>query len=1310
VTHKICILVCEHYQQEAQAIIEAEQFDEVAVAAYPARCGYPPVQWDELASVIGAPGGYQQIYIIGGCCLAKLGHAPQELKRCRLHRMDNCFYLFASRSLVDSYLQQGAYLITPGWLARWQTWIDRWGFDQETVRSFFGEFCTKLLLLDTGVEVGSAQNLHGFADFVDRPFEIVAVGLGFFNLFLTKIVLEWRRETTEDEATAALNLTRKQNADYSMALDLVSKLSQTFTEKEIIEQIIEIFAMLFAPKALFYLPVRAGKPDKIHAWPLPAVDRATLQKSLLDFNRKYAWTKSGDGFLLRLEHQNDRVGVLEVDEIAFPEHKGHYLNLALYIIDVCGLSIGQARAYQQIKQAEAKLATQVLEMFYPSDQNDDMPQKTLRLIKEFSGVEAVGIRLQEGEEFPHYVAIGFSPEFLEAEIHIYARDDKGELLRDAEGNPILECLCGQVISGNIDPAQPYFTGYGSFWTNNATEFLAAVTDNDNLHHLRKRCFLEGYESVVLIPLRAERETIGLIQLNDHRQDMFSPELIAFYEVIGASIATVIKRRQAEEEIHKLNEELESRVLERTRELQQAKEQEQHQRQIAESLREVATILNSSLDLDTVLAKILEQLQQVINYDGAGISLREGDDLVLSSGAILAIPYLGTRTPLSTDDIATQVFNTRQPLIIPDVRKHPVWEKWFGDKNIRTWMGVPLLVGETAIGILNIDSFEIGAYGREDAKILQIFANQAAIALENARLFTAIQQAKETALEAQHAAEAGNRAKSAFIANMSHELRTPLNGILGYAQILKRDKSLTPRQQEGVKIIQQSGEHLLTLITDMLDMSKIEAGKMELQPVEFHLAHFLQTIVDVLRLRAKGKGLEFVYQPASDLPVIVMGDEIRLRQVLINLLGNAVMFTEKGKVTLKVRMKDELKTPLHPSSFFLHFSVEDTGIGISPDHLQQIFEPFAQVGERRLTTEGTGLGLSISQRLVEMMGGKLQVTSTPGQGSIFWFDLSLLVVDHWKPTNTVDEPLIVGYKHSAEDAATAPIKILIVDDIAENRSIIIDMLVPLGFEIFEAANGQDSIKQAAIIHPNLILMDKVMPGMDGLEATRQLRQMPAFKDVIIFAISASTSDQDREICIEAGANIFIPKPVYFKELLHQIGTHLNLIWTYGTELLPDQPAISQPELTVPADFPPVEARILYNLAQRGRLTQIQQRVASMAQSGTEYQLFANQIEKLITQYRSQEIKTLLEPYIKDINNLGYEKPSPTHIQPPPPVELETLYQLALLGKVGRIREQVDHLEKLDEQYKPFADVLRTLVTDFEIEQIQSLLKQYMESAK
>ena len=424
-----------------------------------------------------------------------------------------------------------------------------------------------------------------------------------------------------------------------------------------------------------------------------------------------------------------------------------------------------------------------------------------------------------------------------------------------------------------------------------------------------------------------------------------------------------------------------------------------------------------------------------------------------------------------------------------------------------------------------------------------------------------------------AADAANQAKSEFLANMSHELRTPLNGILGYAQILQRDKASTPKQRDGVTIIHQCGSHLLNLINDILDLSKIEARKLELFQKDFNFCLFLKGVVEICRIKAEQKEIGFTYQPLTPLPQAVRADDKRLCQVLINLLGNAIKFTDSGEVTLKVGVIEQPQTgckkletveqeifpsPIadDPLAKLIRFQVEDTGVGMTPAQLEKIFEPFEQVGEGDLKADGTGLGLAITRQIIEMMGGQIQVESQLGKGSTFWFEIELLEVKSWRESVS-SQPIqnILGYEGERK-------KILVVDDRWENRLVIINLLEPLGFKLNQAEDGKAGISLALIWRPDLIITDLAMPEMGGFEMAKTLRNRPDFQTTPIIASSASVFNFDRQKSREVGCSGFLPKPVQAEELLELLQTYLGLQWM--TEGKKEVSAQALEDMIFPAD--------------------------------------------------------------------------------------------------------------------------------------------------
>ncbi|MEC4893012.1 MAG: response regulator [Oscillatoria sp. PMC 1051.18] len=410
----------------------------------------------------------------------------------------------------------------------------------------------------------------------------------------------------------------------------------------------------------------------------------------------------------------------------------------------------------------------------------------------------------------------------------------------------------------------------------------------------------------------------------------------------------------------------------------------------------------------------------------------------------------------------------------------------------------------------------------------------------------LQQAKE-------AAEAANHAKSNFLASMSHELRTPLNAILGFSQMLAHDASLNRQQQEYINIINRSGEHLLTLINDILSMSKIEAGRIVLKENPLNLYHLLNTLTEMLQLKAHGKNLELILDIAPDVPRYIKADESKLRQVLINLLGNAIKFTHRGSVCLRVKagitcQANELNFNQPPTTQII-FEVEDTGIGIAPEEIETLFNPFVQTTTVSKSTEGTGLGLAISKEFVALMKGEIVVRSIVGQGSTFTFDIKVSLAQAAEIPQQVIAKRVIGLEPNQPRY-----RILVVEDVLENRQLIVKLLVELGLEIQEASNGQEAVEIFSRWRPDLILMDIRMPVMDGLEATKIIKQNHQSHPTVIIALTASAFEENRATVLAAGCDDFISKPLSKEVLWEKLEERLGLRFLFAEEL----PTLSTPQ--------------------------------------------------------------------------------------------------------------------------------------------------------
>jgi PAS domain S-box-containing protein len=505
--------------------------------------------------------------------------------------------------------------------------------------------------------------------------------------------------------------------------------------------------------------------------------------------------------------------------------------------------------------------------------------------------------------------------------------------------------------------------------------------------------------------------------------------------------------------------------------------------------------------------------------------------------------------------------------------------------------------------------------------------QAAAALQQLNL--ELEQRVETRTQelqtAMETAEAANRAKSTFLANMSHELRTPLNAILGFTQLMARDLALSIENREYLGIINRSGEHLLNLINDILEMSKIEAGQVQMNVSSFDLIALLDALQDMFLLRAKHKGLDLLIECDAALPRYLKTDEHKLRQVLINLVGNAIKFTANGQVALRVGLASALLAePNAATTVALTFKVDDTGLGIDPSDIDSLFQPFTQVNQTDNPQEGTGLGLPISRQFIHLLGGELTVDSQPGVGSTFSFTIPVEVVD-WAAAPASDSVTqwVIGLVPGQPSY-----RILVADDNDTHRQLLVRLLQSIGLEVREANHGQMAIALWQSWRPHLIWMDTRMPELDGYTATQRIRELEAGQRVTkIIALTANAFEENRVQALDSGCDDFVRKPFQISQLFNKMADHLGLAYQYG-QACPTSPAnpASTAPLAVLANLQDLPIAIVEQLYQATLQLDNQQLAILITQLAPEHPALAELLGQKLEEFAIDQIHTWLQHVI------------------------------------------------------------------------------------
>ncbi|WP_299488199.1 GAF domain-containing protein [Acaryochloris sp. IP29b_bin.137] len=695
------------------------------------------------------------------------------------------------------------------------------------------------------------------------------------------------------------------------------------------------------------------------------------------------------------------------------------------------------------------------------------------------------------------------------------------------------------------------------------------------------CHIQIYErfqvrATLVVPVLQDKTLWGLLCIHQcSRPREWQEAEIEFVQKLANHLSIALKQAALYEESQKKSQLLQG-ALQR---VEAQKEQEEWKAQCEHKISKIIQHIRQSLDIEDIFRAATQDVRESLGCDRVVVYQFFPDwsgEFLVESTAPNLTPLSESKVPMYWKDTYLQEtqggkYRDDDTTVVNDIYQQSYTDchleilEWF---KIRAYMVAPVFMGETLWGLLA--AYQLNhprQWHKVELSLLKQAGAQLGVALQQSELLFQLQESKDKA-------EAANQAKSTFLANMSHELRTPLNAILEFSHLLTRDQNLTPEQKQTLSTINRSGTHLLNLINDVLEMSKIEAGRVFLNFKDCDLLYLLDSLQEMFTLKAESKGLTLKVEKSSDLPLSIRADESRLRQILINVLINALKFTEMGAVTLRAYTRPQSLSgelisnkadQASQSNLSLCFDVEDTGVGIAEHELNSIFDLFTQTSSGRQSQEGTGLGLAISRHFINLMQGDIQIQSQMGKGTTVHIQIPVEATEV-RAIHAIDTPNVTRLAPNQP-----PIRMLIVENNLDNRQLMIQLMTAVGFELQAVENGEAAIACWQTWHPHVILMDWQMPDMNGYEATTAIRdlefqnwqrnseigsQSSPTKDqstanpivrseprTIIIAVTASVFEDTQTECYEAGCDDFLCKPLQQSLLFEVLAKHLNLEYLY-----------------------------------------------------------------------------------------------------------------------------------------------------------------------